>query len=123
MKDRPDIYLRALRISDAETTYKWRNDPESSEMTVGPFRMVSPDMEREWMAKALTDHYKGIQYICVICLRSNVTLVGMSSLDGIDHLNRTCMPGLMIGKEYCGSGIAKKAYFKTLRYAFEQLNM
>lgn len=51
-----EIYLRPLRVEDASTSYRWRNDSELWKYTGNrPDRVVTEEMEREWAAAVIGD--------------------------------------------------------------------
>lgn len=124
MQEKPAIYLRAMEPSDYEVTHPWRMDPDIADMVVGPRRYVSLSTEKEWVSRMIAEHEKGSQQRWSICLKDGEKMIGMCSLHTIDHINRTCLTGLLIGdKNYWGMGVGKKAYTSTLDHAFVQLNM
>ena len=51
-----EIYLRPLRVEDASTSYKWRNDSGLWTYTGShPDRIVTEEMEKEWAAAVIGD--------------------------------------------------------------------
>lgn len=51
-----EIYLRPLRVEDASTSYKWRNDSELWTYTGNrPDRIVTEKMEKEWAVAVIGD--------------------------------------------------------------------
>jgi len=49
-----DIFLRPLKVEDALTSYKWRNNPALWELTGSkPNRLITTEIETEWINKVL----------------------------------------------------------------------
>ena len=51
-----EIYLRPLRVEDASTSYRWRND-SGLWMYTGkrPDRIITEEMEKDWAAAVISD--------------------------------------------------------------------
>lgn len=116
----PDIHLRLLRIEDAETSYKWRNNSEIWKYTpFNPKGPITPEIEREWLTNTLN---RKDQRRFAICVQpddkyvGNVQLLDINEVDAEFHL--------FIGEsDYWGMGIGGKATMLTLDYAFHILNL
>ncbi|MBO5950263.1 MAG: GNAT family N-acetyltransferase [Fibrobacteraceae bacterium] len=117
------VYLRMIELADVELTYGWHNDCELQKMTCGPIRVVSKEIEKNWVLSKTTNNGKDI-YLS-ICLNENDKMIGLISINDIDFLNRKCnCGGILIGDKDYRDGVAYRESLKMMRaYVFEQLNM
>jgi len=117
------VYLRMIEPGDVEQTYRWHNDYELQKMTCGPIRIVSKEIEKNWVMSKTACNMKDI-YLSV-CLNESDKMIGVISINGIDFLNRKCeCGGILIGEKEYRDGVAYRDALKMMRsYVFEQLNM
>lgn len=117
------VYLRMIEPGDVEQTFRWHNDYELQKMTCGPIRIVSKEIEKNWVMSKTSNNMKDI-YLSV-CLNENDKMIGIISINDIDLLNRKCAcGGILIGDKEYRDGIAYREALKIMRsYVFEQLNM
>jgi RimJ/RimL family protein N-acetyltransferase len=117
-----DIYLRAFEMEDYKKINQWRKDAEMYELTAGPKRFVSSEVEKRWVEEKI---FSKNELYLAICLSSNDTIIGYISMKNIDTHNRTaCWSGYVIGdKESREKGNASQAVMLLLEYAFEELGM
>ena len=103
-----DIYLRPLRMEDAEISYKWRNDPRIWEHTYSrPNCVVTPEMELDWIRKVIQEP-NSLRF--AICLRENDRYVGNVYLINIDWEGKCGEQGTFIGDpDLWGCGIGTLA--------------
>lgn len=112
------IYLRPLRVGDAEVSYKWRNIPEVWRYTdFVPDREITCQDERSWLEKVLE---RIDQKRFAICLESTGEYIGNIQLvnikDGEAEMH------MVIGVKECwGKGIARQAVDQMISYSFEEL--
>lgn len=114
------IYLRPLVLTDATTSYKWRNNPDIWRYTYfNPSEPITLEVETEWLDKTLgRDDEKRF----AICLTENEKYIGNVQL--IDIVDREAEFHLFIGEsDYWGKGIGEKATALILNYAFFTLNL
>lgn len=106
------VLIRPLTIEDAETSFRWRNNPEIWEYTGNkPSREITPEIEKDWLQNSLCDKTAARFAIMV-----DDTYVGNIQLTDIN--NETAQYHIFIGeKDYWGKGIAKLATSQILRYA------
>lgn len=118
-----EIYLRSLEVADGPLIYKWRMDPEITDLLSGPSFFASREKEQRWVEDKVSNT-TGQLYLA-ICLRETDAMIGYTSLNNIDFRNRkTEWGGTIIGeKQFWGKGIAKAAASLMLRYVFEELGM
>jgi RimJ/RimL family protein N-acetyltransferase len=108
-------YLRALQLDDYKTTINWRNDDKMWAMVTGPKYFVSPDYEKKWVEEAIFDKKS---FHLAICVKENDTMIGLSTLDEIDWINRTARIGVLIGdKKYWGRDYAIEACILIGKFA------
>ena len=115
-----EIYLRALSEEDAETSYRWRNDPEIWIYTGSrPDRVITPEIEREWARMAVRQEQSRR---FAICLKDSQEYVGNAQLTNIG--SGTAELHIFIGeKKYWGNGIATKATKRLIIYARDTLKL
>ena len=116
------IFLRALSKNDAEISWKWRNTEDVREYYSGhPFYITQED-EEAWIEKISGSNFPltcfGIEE------KSTNNLIGMTFLKDINLINRACEFAIFIGdKNAKGKGYAKEATLKTIKFAFNDLNL
>ncbi|UOK43780.1 MULTISPECIES: GNAT family N-acetyltransferase [Flavobacterium] len=112
------ILIRPLVISDAETSWKWRNDSEIWKYTGSrPSIPITPEIEKEWIIKVLADPYSkrfaitvDNQYV------GNIQLTNITASDAEYHI--------FIGdKNYWGKGVGYAATQQIIRYAKNNLKL
>jgi len=115
-----DIYIRPLKIEDAEISYKWRNNPAVWELTGSkPDKYISLDMELAWMKGVLS---RKSERRFAICIANNHKYVGNVQLTNIQ--GRSAEFHIFIGlPEYWGRGIGSAATRQLLKYAFSILTL
>jgi RimJ/RimL family protein N-acetyltransferase len=115
-----EVYLRALSEEDAETSYRWRNDPEIWIYTGSrPNRVITPEIEREWARMAILQEQSRR---FAICLEGTHEYVGNAQLTNID--SGTAELHIFIGaRNYWGKGIATKATNCLIGYARDILKL
>ena len=85
------IYLRLFEPSDYELTYLWHSDPYIQKMICAPRRVISKEIEKNWVLSKSTNNIKDI-YLA-ICLKENDQMIGWYSINNIDFQNRKCHLG------------------------------
>lgn len=98
------VELRTLKKEDALISYKWRNDAEIWKYTSSkPDRYITPEMETEWITKALMN--KDEKRYAILAdgkYVGNIQLVKIKNHQADFHI--------FIGeKDYWGKGVAQKA--------------
>lgn len=114
------VVLRNLRESDANISYKWRNDPEIWVFTGSrPDKTITPEIEREWIRGVLQ---KKDQKRFAICINEDRKYIGNVQLTDInDH---SAEFHIFIGeKKFWGMGIASETTRKIVKYGFETLGL
>ncbi|MEO0071191.1 MAG: GNAT family protein [candidate division WOR-3 bacterium] len=116
------VVIRPLKVEDALTSYRWRNDPEVWKYTGNrPDQVITPEIETEWIKKVLTDKSSYRFAICVgdkdgTHYIGNIQLTNIQNGEGEYHI--------FIGeKSYWRLGIGTAATKLLLSYAFNVLGL
>lgn len=112
------VYLRPLRIEDAQISYRWRNNPKIWRFTGNrPNRYITPEIETEWLTNVLKRENELRFAICLVNddkYIGNVFLTDISDTEAQVHI--------FIGDiENWGGGRAYEALEQLMDYAFEKL--
>lgn len=122
MKDNFSIYLRGFKEDDYKIINKWRNDPELQSLVSISFKYVSEAIEHEWVKQKMLDNRKDI-YLA-ICLKSDDKMIGYTSLNNIDYINRSVAGGgTLIDPEYQFGIYRYEAGILIRELVFDHLNM
>ncbi|PTQ96669.1 RimJ/RimL family protein N-acetyltransferase [Mucilaginibacter yixingensis] len=117
---RISVYIRPLKLDDAQTSYLWRNDSQvwlyTNFKAVG---YITKEQEKEWLREKLT-HNDEKRF--AICVKELDTYIGnVQLLDIKDHHAEL---HLFIGnKLYWGKGIGYQATLLTAKFGFEKMNL
>jgi len=91
-------YLRPIRVSDAGTTFEWRNLDRASSLGGAP---IDVESQIQWIS---TRPKSELNFI--ICLASNDIPVGMISIIDINHHHGTVQTSrFLIGEEKLAAGL------------------
>ena len=114
------VYLRPLKLEDAKTSYKWRNNPKIWEFTpFKPNKHITLAMEKLWLKKTLKAKN---EYRFAICMLDTGKYVGNIQL--INVKNNTACFHVFIGEpSFWGKGIGKEATSLILNYGFTKLGL
>lgn len=113
-----NILIRPLKVDDAYTSVRWRNDPEVFKYTGNTYdHEISIESELNWIKKVIANTR---DYRCAIIADNvyvgNIYLTDIA--DGVGYYH------IFIGeKSYWGKGIAKKASQLIIEYGFEVLGL
>ncbi len=111
------INLRALLVSDAEITFKWRQSQRAQFLNRGATTL---EQQSQWIQKRPNDEYNFIIEL------KNSHPIGTLSLVNIDNINKHAEPGrFLIGDESAAKGIPAAVEAMSLLYdlSFNQLNL
>jgi diamine N-acetyltransferase len=114
------IYLRELYLSDAKTSFNWRNNPIIWKYTgFNSGKKITEKMELEWLKNVLK---KPNDHRFAICLKSNSQYIGNVQLTNL--MSNTAEFHLFIGEPaFWGKGIGKQASILMLDFGFTHLNL
>ena len=117
------VYLRLFEPEDFEKTYLWHNDVELQKWTCGPVKIVSKEIEKNWVLSKTNSNSK--ELYLAICVRETDEMIGWYSISDIDYLNRKChCSGVVIGdKRYRDGEAFKEAGSLAFKYIINELNM
>jgi len=114
------LYLRPLVEADAPACWAWVNDPDvrrTLALREGP---NTEELTRAWIRGL--DFRRNMEF--AILTRDGDRHVGNCGLNGLNHVDRHAMLGIVIGrKDHWGYGLGTEAVTLLCRYAFEQLNL
>jgi diamine N-acetyltransferase len=117
------IRLRGVEETDIEKFVSWLNDPEVTEnlLIYWPLTMTQ---EKKWFDD-LSKREPAEQPLAIeIETAGGWELIGNSSLQKIDWLNRSAEAGIFIGnKSYWGKGFGTEAMKLLLQFGFNRLNL
>lgn len=115
------VYLRPLQLADAETSCKWRNNPEIWVLTGSkPDRYITAEMEKAWLAGVLE---RPTDRRFAICIKDTDQYIGNIHLENIEALQAQ-YGGMFIGEpSYWSRGIGTQASALLVDYAFEILKV
>lgn len=112
------VLIRPLEISDAEISWKWRNDEVIWKFTGSkPQNKITPEIESEWIKKVLSEPSSKRFAITVDDIYvGNVQITKITEIDAEYHI--------FIGdKNYWGRGVAYSATKQIIRYAKNVLQL
>lgn len=117
------VKLRPLQSSDAETTQKWRNDPEIRDQVLSFRFPVTHQMEMRFVERALAGD--GIdQCVAAVVDAAEQSLCGLVYLQDIDWISRHAKFGIMIGRrDRQHRGLGRRAMRLMLGHGFRVLNL
>lgn len=113
------VSIRALRPTDAEIAYRWRNDPSIWTYTLAAGRSITVDaeIERAWIIKTAADDTAQR-----FAIDADGVYVGNIYLT--DIVGGSAQYHVFIGERQAwGRGIASEATAQILRVAWEQLRL
>ena len=118
----PNIFLRALDVSDLERVFAWHNDPTLYEHLVGGFRWVSRAAEEEWIRRRCA--YSANEVNLAICILDTHEHIGNIYLRDIDWVARHAELHIFIGiQAHRNHGYGEAAMHLILAHAFEDLSL
>lgn len=115
------VYLRAFELDDYKLTHSWREDKEILNGIVGKKYFVSCEYEKKWIQNSIFDE-NSIKL--AICFKATNEHIGNIYLNMIDHVNKNCTFGIILGKKnFWGQGLGSEATLLMLHHAFYEIGM
>jgi diamine N-acetyltransferase len=113
-----NVYLRPLQVSDAYTSWSWRNDPDIWAFTGSrPTKHITEEIEVEWIRSAVSDR---ASKRFAICVTETEEYIGNIQLTNITP--NTAQLHIFIGnKSFWGRGVASQATNLLLEWAWQAL--
>ena len=122
METTSSIYLRPFIENDYKKINIWRNDTEIQRLVSASYRYVSEAIEQEWVKNKMMENQKDL-YLA-ICLKENNEMIGYTSINEIDYINRTAKGGgILLGKEWQNGVERYEAGVLIRSYVFNHLNL
>ena len=117
------VYFRTFEEEDAELIYKWMNDDELKQLSIGLNRRMCKEEALDWV-KARMKH-NPYQVWWAICAKDTNKMIGYVSLSDIHYINRSAdFSGIVIGDKDYQDGFAWiETYLFVYEYAFERLGL
>lgn len=118
------VCLKVLTEKDIDNSnwFAWYNDPDSTMFTQHHRFPNTPELQKEYLRKEIAGSSTRIQL--GICELMNGPIVGVISLQNINHVNRTAEIAIMIGeKEYRKMVYMIESFRLLIRHGFETLNL
>lgn len=112
------VTIRPLKVEDAYTSVKWRNDPEVFKYTGNIYNHeITIESELEWIKRVISN---ANDYRCAILVDNiyvgNIYITDIHNGIGNYHI--------FIGeKDYWGKGVAKMASVQIIEYGFNVLGL
>lgn len=115
-----NVYLRPLQLTDALSSWAWRNDPDVWAHTESkPKGPVTPDIEKAWLASVLE---RKDQRRFAICLADGNEYIGNAQLTDIK--DGSAQLHIFIGaKNHWGKGYGTLAVRLLIGHAFGELRL
>jgi len=119
----PSVILRPIEISDVDYTHKWHSDPELYQTLVGPYRHVSLEVEKAWIANRVANSNEEVNRM--ICLEGQKAPIGLISVREIDWMARKAhLTGIFIGDaQHRSKGYGYQALCQMMQYCFDTLEL
>ncbi len=112
------VYLSPMNVEDAETYVKWLNDFSVTDGIGTSNKMMSLEIEKEWISQ------NSNQYQFAIVRLEDDQLMGNCSIHGLDLSRHTAEVGLFIGdEENRNKGYGQDVLNILLDYGFNYLNL
>jgi RimJ/RimL family protein N-acetyltransferase len=116
------ITLRPLVKRDAPSIYKYACNRAISRYTFLPYPYTRRNAE-EWVITSGERNASGIDVNLGIELPVSGEIIGMISLNNIDHFSRHAELGYWLGKPFWGRGYVREAISLILRHSFRELKL
>lgn len=117
-----ELYLRMFEKADLPFIHKLRTDEENFSLTLRVKEFASIEDSESWLEHKMrkNERYKYF----AICLKDTHEVVGFTSINNIDLINRKVeWGGLVIAREYASKGYGKQTGKLLLDYLYGDLGM
>ncbi len=117
------VYFRTFEEEDAPLIYKWMNDDDLKQLSIGLNRRMSKEEALDWV-KARIRH-NPYQVWWAICVKETDAIIGYAFLCDIHYINSSAnYGGIVIGNKEYQDGMAWiETYLFVHEYAFERLGI
>lgn len=117
------VYFRSFEPEDADAIYKWFNDDELKQNSIGLNKRICKEEALDWVKAHMFN--KPYEIWWAICSKENDKIIGYTNLDTIHFINRSAhIGGIVIGEKEYQDGFAWiESLLFVFEYAFERLNL
>lgn len=117
------VFFRAFEEEDIDSVYKWKNDDELNNMTVGLNRRICYNEVAEWVKSKMP--HNPYEAYWAICSQESGKIIGWACLTKIHYINSSVETGaIVIGDKNYQDGFAWiETVLFLLEYAFERLGL
>ena len=122
MTDTNPVRLRAVELDDLAFTRRCRNDTAVHVPALGRRFPITEVGEETWF-RTLGQGSPPEEVTYIVAARESGDALGLTTLRGIDWINRTAMFGVWIAPDAQGNGVGKAATSEMLSVAFGRLNL
>lgn len=117
------VFLRAFEPEDYKVINKWRNDFDVQRMTVGRFRYVSPEREKEWVKYQIENNSTDV-YLAICLNDETQKMIGYTSINNIDYVNRKAfMGGIVMAGDSHNSKHLTDAFLLIFDHVFVDMSL
>lgn len=117
------ISLRGLEKEDLEVLHEYMNNSEVTQYLDDHYRPHSLEEEEEFLEYIWNSIKEGSEYHFGIEEKESGNLVGIVSLNEIQHRNKSAEMGICIKEDYWNKGLGTEAERLIIKYGFEELNL
>ena len=118
------VSIRRFDQQNVALHYKWYRDKDLNYFATANSEKVESFNHFLWQIKSILDEQNSSADLFEIYLTDSNRLIGVISIHGIDHQERTCFIDCAIGnRDYAGNNYEFAALRKILSYCFEELQM
>lgn len=117
------VYFRAFEEEDAEFIYKWTNDDDLKQLSIGLNKRICRDEALEWVKNRMRHNPYNAWW--AICAKDTDKIIGYCYLTDIHYINSSAnFGGIMIGDKDYQDGFAWiESYLFVYEYVFERLGL
>ena len=117
------VYFRAFEEEDAELIYKWTNDDDLKQLSIGLNKRICREEALDWVNSRKRHNPYNAWW--AICAKDTDKMIGYCYLTDIHYINSSAnFGGIMIGdKEYQDGFAWLESYLFVYEYVFERLGL
>ena len=117
------VYFRTFEPEDAEAIYKWTNDDELKQLSIGLNRRICREEADEWIRTRMK--HNPYQVWWAICSIETGKIIGYAYLSDIHYIKSSAnFGGILIGDSDYRDGFAWiETYLFVYEYGFERLHL
>ena len=117
-----DLVVLNIELIESTNWYKWFNDEETTTYMQKHYFPNTKRLQSEYFINEIKDNNNKLQL--GIVSKKDQIMIGIISLNDIDHINRKCETSCVIGeKKYRDMKNYIEAYRLIIKHGFDTLNM